>query len=195
MKVGPLPNHSLDNTDVVVIKTRDRLSGSIYRVERPFRRNVRVAVRPIVIPEPGTDSPKRRNLDDAILIIYLGDSDISEYPDEGFHVVSVQSGNVIIKLVRHADSHERNDARPIVVRGRVVDPGGKVKVVDHPHRAIDSRGVVHQIVDTDIPVVDPFRPQPVMTWGDVSGRSKTECERIHATHSQKAFQKSFPSRS
>ena len=66
--------------------------------------------------------------------------------------------------IKQVDSHERDGASTIVVCGRVVDPGGKVKVVDYTHRFVGfGRSVIHQVVVTDVTMVNPIHPEPVMT--------------------------------
>ena len=48
----------------------------------------------------------------------------------------------------------------------MVDPDSKVKAVDYPHRVLGLCGdVVHQVVETDVTVVNPVHPEPMMTWG------------------------------
>jgi len=105
----------------------------------------------IVIPKPGADILQWSNLNGVILVLYVGDGDVGEYPDKIFQVVSVQSGSPIVKpTVEQVDGHEHNGASAIIVR-RVVDPGSKIKVVDYANRFTGLGGdFIHQVVETDI---------------------------------------------
>jgi len=91
-----------------------------------------VAIRLIVIPKPGADILQWSNLNGVILVLYVCDGDVGEYPDKIFQVVSVQSGSPIVKPT--VDGHEHSNGASAIVVRRVVDPGSKIKVVDYANR-------------------------------------------------------------
>ena len=77
-----------------------------------------VTIRLVSVLEPGVDRWQWGDPDGAILIFYISGSDVGEYSDKGFQVVSIQSGHTIVEpIVEQVNSHERNGASHIVVGG------------------------------------------------------------------------------
>jgi len=43
----------------------------------------------------------------------------------------------------------------------VANPGGKVKVIENPHRVAGlGQGILHHVVEADIAMVNPTNPEP-----------------------------------
>jgi hypothetical protein len=80
--------------------------------------------------------------------------------------VSVQSRNSLLEsIIEHVECHERNGASPIAVRRRKFVPRGEIVVVENSLRLAAGRDTVHQVVETDIAMVDPIDPETVVAWG------------------------------
>ena len=51
----------------------------------------------------------------------------------------------------------------VIVGGQMVGPGGKLEVIDYPHGVTCPGDIVHQVVETNVAMVNAIHPQLVMT--------------------------------
>ena len=78
----------------------------------------------------------------------------------------------------------------------MVDPGGKVAVVEYVHSVSGPCGdVVHQVVETDTTMMNSVYPEPVMAWGTALAEvRRRDREHMHVTYFQNVFQDRLPSK-
>ena len=116
--------------------------------------------------EPRVEGEWPRYLDKATIVVHADKGDVCEHPDERFRIVTIQSRNSLLEsTTEHVECHKRNGASSIAVRRRKFVPRGQIVIVENSLRLAGDRGAVHQVVKTDIAMMDPVDPETVVAWG------------------------------
>jgi len=140
--------------------SRDLERTTIFPVEGLLR----CVVGPKIVSKPGVEVRWARDLGGVTPVLDSDGSQVGEHPYKRFRVVPVQSRNLSIKsTAEQIESHKRDSAGSVTVRGRDFVPRGEIIVIQGSLN-LSSRGdPVHQIVEADIPMTDSVDPETVVT--------------------------------
>ena len=127
---------------------------------------LRVKMIIVILREPAAEGMWPRDFDRAIIVLYTDKGDVCEHPDERLRIMPVQPRRLLLEFVsEYVQCHEWNGSGYIVVCRRKFVPRGEVVVVENSLRFSSGRDVVHQVVETDIAMMNPINPETVVAWG------------------------------